>query len=198
MLTKADFFDSVADRGMWAHFPPEQTRKLERMLERLDLKPGMTVVEPGCGTGRLTARLLERVSPGGRVLANDISSRMITLGKARELGAVASFHLGPVESMPLPADGVDRVVCFQCFPHFDDKPGVLRRFHEALHAGGLLVISHFAGREKINALHRAEPEPICLDLIPDREEMEALLADAGLAVEAFEDGEDEYFLLARK
>ena len=182
---------------MWGDFPPEHLVKLERLLDSLELKPGMTVVEPGCGTGRLTARLVERVAPGGRVIANDISPRMIAVAEERGLGPCASFHLGPVEDMPLPDDGVDRVVCFQCFPHFDDKTGALRRFREALRPGGILIVSHFAGRDRINAIHQAEPEPICHDLIPDRQEMEALLAEAGFDVDVFEDREDEYFVRAR-
>jgi trans-aconitate 2-methyltransferase len=52
-----------------------------RVLERLDLRGDETVIDHGCGAGRLTEVLLERL-PRGRVVALDASTAM--LGAARE------------------------------------------------------------------------------------------------------------------
>jgi SAM-dependent methyltransferase len=51
------------------------------VLARLDLRGDETVLDAGCGTGRLTAEILERL-PRGRVIAFDRSQNM--LDKARE------------------------------------------------------------------------------------------------------------------
>src|SRR3712207_708774 len=47
-----------------------------RLLERLRLNGDETLMDAGCGTGRLTALLLERL-PRGRVVAVDLSQNML-------------------------------------------------------------------------------------------------------------------------
>ena len=51
------------------------------VLERLELAGDEYVMDAGCGSGRVTAKLLERL-PEGRVLCVDASEQMIE--KARE------------------------------------------------------------------------------------------------------------------
>jgi trans-aconitate 2-methyltransferase len=48
----------------------------KRLLDRLQLRGHETVIDAGCGSGRLTRLLLERV-PGGRVIAVDVSPQMV-------------------------------------------------------------------------------------------------------------------------
>lgn len=56
------------------------------MLERLhDISPDATVLDVGCGTGRVTEQLLELV-PRGEVLAIDASREMVELAAARLRG----------------------------------------------------------------------------------------------------------------
>lgn len=196
-MSKTEFFDRVADNGYWRDFNPEQMPRVRRLLKALSLSPGMLVFEPGCGTGRLTARLAEAVSPGGRVIANDISPRMIALARRRKLGRCVQWIVAPVESVRVRAGSLDRVVCFQSFPHFDDKPAVLRRFHKALKPDGLLAVVHFISRRRVNDIHRGESPPICHDLLPPKREMAALLREGGFEIIEFEDGRDGYRLFAR-
>ncbi|HEU0116887.1 MAG TPA: class I SAM-dependent methyltransferase, partial [Thermomicrobiales bacterium] len=47
-----------------------------RVLQRLPLRGDETVLDAGCGTGRLTEELLERL-PRGRVIAVDRSRNML-------------------------------------------------------------------------------------------------------------------------
>ena len=52
------------------------------VLERLALRGDETVLDAGCGSGRVTQKLLERL-PGGRVLALDASSTMLSEARRR-------------------------------------------------------------------------------------------------------------------
>lgn len=52
----------------------------QRVLARLDLRGDETVIDAGCGTGRLTAELLARL-PGGRVIAVDRSPNMLAVAE---------------------------------------------------------------------------------------------------------------------
>ena len=61
-------------------FPPGIRRKAVR---RLQLKPGDSVLEIGCGTGRNLPFLREAVGPEGHIFGVDLSEGM--LSKARQL-----------------------------------------------------------------------------------------------------------------
>ena len=52
-----------------------------RLLEQLELRGDETIIDAGCGSGRLTRLLLERV-PDGRVIAVDVSPQMTDQARA--------------------------------------------------------------------------------------------------------------------
>src|SRR4051794_35986111 len=52
----------------------------QRVLARLHLRGDERVMDAGCGTGRLTADLLERL-PDGHVLAVDVSANMLEVAR---------------------------------------------------------------------------------------------------------------------
>ena len=114
-----------------------------RVLDRLPLRGDETVLDAGCGTGRLTAQLLERL-PTGRVIAMDRSPAM--LDAARELlaprfGDRVGFvraDLQELEDRPL--DGpVDAIFSTATFHWVLDHPRLFRGLHRALRPGGWLV-----------------------------------------------------------
>src|SRR3954467_10630007 len=55
------------------------------VLERLELHGDETVLDLGCGSGRLTAKLLERL-PRGRVIAADASPSMLAQARSQLAG----------------------------------------------------------------------------------------------------------------
>src|SRR5207253_3821709 len=56
------------------------------VLERLDLRGDETVLDAGCGSGRITQALLERL-PRGKVIAVDTSASMLEAACERLAGA---------------------------------------------------------------------------------------------------------------
>ncbi|MGI9189456.1 MAG: class I SAM-dependent methyltransferase, partial [Longimicrobiaceae bacterium] len=56
---------------------------LRRTAEALAVRPGQTVVDLGCGTGKNLPALAEAVGPGGRVVGVDISVAMLERARAR-------------------------------------------------------------------------------------------------------------------
>lgn len=71
------------DADAYQRVSSPQVRWGRSVLSRLELAGNETVVDAGCGTGRLTAELLERL-PDGRVVAIDLSWNMIEVAR-REL-----------------------------------------------------------------------------------------------------------------
>jgi trans-aconitate 2-methyltransferase len=106
------------------------------VLERLDLDGDEYVMDAGCGSGRVTARLLERL-PDGRVLCVDASESMIA--KAREaLGDRADYLVADLAELKIerPVDVIFSTATFHWIP---DHDRLFSRLHAALRPGGHLV-----------------------------------------------------------
>jgi trans-aconitate 2-methyltransferase len=127
----ATSYDRVAD---------PQTQWGAEVLERLPLDGDETVLDAGCGTGRVTELLLERL-PRGRVVALDFSAAM--LGEAR--GRLARFgdqvtYVQADLGRPLPLDGaVDAVLSTATFHWVMDHDALFANLASVLRPGGWLV-----------------------------------------------------------
>ena len=110
----------------------------EEVLARLELAGDETVLDAGCGAGRVTARLLERL-PRGRVIAVDGSPAMVAAARAR-LGhdERISFAVADLAELALP-EPVDLVFSTATFHWVPDHPRLFARLHAALRPGGRLA-----------------------------------------------------------
>ena len=108
------------------------------VLERLTgVAAEATVLDVGCGTGRVTEQLLELV-PRGRVLAFDASPAMVELARAR-LGDRAEVWCQDVVSLDL-AEPVDVVVSNAVLHLVTDHERTWRVLAAALRPGGRLEV----------------------------------------------------------
>lgn len=62
---------------------PLAGREAGRQLSKAGLQPGMTALDAGCGTGRLTLPIARLAGPQGRVVAIDIQQKMLDTVSAR-------------------------------------------------------------------------------------------------------------------
>jgi len=123
----AQTYDRVSD--------PQYKWGLE-VLGRLDLAGNELVMDAGCGSGRVTAKLLERL-PNGRVLCVDASEQMIE--KAREaLGDRADYLIADLSELEVP-ERVDVIFSTATFHWVLDHDRLFSRLHAALKPGGRLV-----------------------------------------------------------
>lgn len=182
---KAHYFDTQATAS-WAvdPFQEKDRPKIARLLTAAEIQPGVHVLEPGCGTGRLTGILAEAVGPRGKVLALDISAAMVRvcrdrIGKRTNVRVLHVAH----EEYAIEPDRFDAVVCHQVVPHFDDPPVAFATITHGLKPGGRLVVVHFAPAAVINAIHRTAAPPIQQDRLPPPERMRVLLMEAGFVVD---------------
>ncbi|MCB2186226.1 MAG: methyltransferase domain-containing protein [Deltaproteobacteria bacterium] len=197
---KAAFFDGqVSADWAAAEYGPEERPKLARLLQAGELAPGQRVLEPGCGTGRLTTHLAAAVGPEGRLVALDISPAMVALCRGRVAGlAWVRVEEAALEEFPAALASFQRIICHQVFPHFDDQPAALARLAELLSPGGVLLVVHFMPSDFINDTHRKAGTVVEGDLLPPPAAMRAMLREAGLALESLQDDELGYLLKARR
>jgi trans-aconitate 2-methyltransferase len=105
------------------------------VLDRLELAGDEFVMDAGCGSGRVTEKLLERL-PRGRVLAVDASESMIE--KAHEkLGDRVDYLVADLAELKL-SEPVDVVFSTATFHWISDHDRLFARLHEALLPGGRL------------------------------------------------------------
>jgi len=179
-------FDQLAREGFMAAFQPEERPKIEVHLERWALEAGQKVLEPGCGTGRLTELLAARVGSSGEVVAFDVSSEMVALAR-RRCAARVSCEVGDGRTLGQPDAYFDRIVCFQVFPHFVHRDEVLREFRRVLRPDGVFWIAHLIGREQVNEVHRRSSPPLNTHLLPDSATLRTVLSAAGFHLEDIRD-----------
>ncbi|MFL5902966.1 MAG: class I SAM-dependent methyltransferase [Solirubrobacteraceae bacterium] len=114
-----------------------QARWAERVLERLDLRGDETVLDAGCGSGRVTAMLLERL-PSGRVIAVDSSPSMVAAAREALPADRVDTMVCNLVDLEL-AEPVDAVFSNAVFHWILDHDRLFERLHAALRSGGQLV-----------------------------------------------------------
>lgn len=121
------------------------------VLERLDLEGDEVVLDAGCGTGRVTRVLAERV-PRGRVIAVDGSEAMIA--KARSaLPENVETRVADLAELEL-AEPVDAVLSTAVFHWLPDHEVLFRRLRAAMRPGARLV-AQCGGHGNVAALGAA-------------------------------------------
>ncbi len=126
----ASVYDRVAD---------PQARWGATVLERLPLDGDERVLDAGCGTGRVTEQLLERL-PSGEVVALDASSTMLAEARRRlsRFGDRVRFVQADLVN-PLPLDAVDAVLSTATFHWVLDHDALFANLAAVLQPGGWLV-----------------------------------------------------------
>jgi demethylmenaquinone methyltransferase/2-methoxy-6-polyprenyl-1,4-benzoquinol methylase len=191
-----DYFNEKA--VTWDSYSLETDKsKLERMVKRLGLKPGMTVLDIGTGTGIFLPHLLKTIGKKGQVIALDIAEKMLLQAKEKGFVGKIAFLCADVMDIPLQAETCDAVVCYSSFPHFQNKPKALREMRRVLKKGGCVFICHTSGREAINRIHHTVPL-LHHDLLPDGAAMKKLLHTEDFTEISVEDEAESYFAVGRK
>jgi len=112
------------------------------MAARLEVRPGMRILETACGTGIVTERLLARLAGQGRLVATDLNEPMLAHAAAKLRGA-AGVEWRPADATNLPfRDGeFDAVVCQFGLMFFPDKAAGAREAFRVLRPGGRYLVS---------------------------------------------------------
>ena len=124
-------YDRVAD---------PQARWGLSVLERLPLAGDETVLDAGCGSGRVTELLAERL-PRGRVIAVDGSPAMIDQARVRlaRFGQRVEYLVADLRR-PLPVPGpVDAILSTATFHWLPDHAALFRNLAAVIRPGGRLV-----------------------------------------------------------
>ena len=145
----------------------------EAMLRELRIKPGMTVVDMGCGNGFYSLPIAKLAGEKGQVLAVDIQQEMLRLLEARaadEKITTIKTILGTVVDPRLPRQAVDLILCVDVYHEFSHPERMLAAMRKSLKPDGLLVLAEFREEDPavpIKPLHKMSKAQVLKELIPN-------------------------------
>ena len=141
-------WESPAGRLRWA-------RRVGMLSSHI--RPGMQILELGCGTGYLTKKL---AGTGASVTAIDISPELLKVARAECADANVNFMVENACAMTFPDETFDSVIGSSVLHHLD-VPRVLAEIRRVLRPGGTLYFTEpnllnpqIALQKKIPALKR--------------------------------------------
>src|SRR4249920_2765774 len=141
------------DAAAYERLSAPQARWGRIVVDRLELDGNERVLDAGCGTGRVTAMLLERL-PDGQVIGLDGSAAMIEQAAVRFAGDPRVELIVADLTEPLPIDGsVDAILSTATFHWIVDHASLFRHLAAVLRPGGQLV-AQCGGAGNISSLER--------------------------------------------
>lgn len=131
----------------------------DQAIRGLDARPGHTLLELGCGTGR-NLQCAARDFPGVKLHGLDISREMLETARARftRSDPAPVFMAGDAAHFAPAAFGLtgfDRILISYALSMIPDWQGTIRAAVAALGPGGALHIVDFGGQERLPRWFRA-------------------------------------------
>lgn len=155
-------------------------RVYRAVVDAADLRPGLRILDVGCGTGSVLLAAARRV-PGVEITGLDPDPRVLDRARRKlaRAGVTARLDQGYAQELPYPDGVFDRVLSTLMLHHLGSgaKTAMLAEVRRVLAPGGVLLLADITGPMRGHGLigwRRHGPQPEITAAIPD------LLVDAGL------------------
>jgi len=120
----------------WSFYVEATTRET---LSRVPIGPGDSVLDVGCGTGELLARIAA-AHPATHLAGLDPVPEMLEVAKGKLAGR-ADLRVGWASELPWPAASFDLVVSCNMFHYITQPVAAVREMERVLRPGGRIVIT---------------------------------------------------------
>jgi SAM-dependent methyltransferase len=128
------------------------------LMRHLDVHPGMTVVDVGCGTGVYTRLMASQLQGEGRAIGIDLQPGLVEIARQHVTNEIWSglveFRAGDAMRLPLPDACADRVFCNSLLWLLADPMGAVREMRRVLRDGGRALAAEPDG----GLVHSYDPE----------------------------------------
>ena len=147
-------------------------RGLRRVIGSLPLRPGDAVADFACGDGSYARWFAERLGPGGKVLAVDVSSAFLELASRKTPHASTyqgiQFVQADLNRLPVGENSIDLAWCAQSLYSLSDALGTLRLMARTVRPGGHVVVF-----ENDELHHVLLPWPVEIELAVKKAELDS-------------------------
>ena len=119
----------------------------EDFIQAAGIKPGMRVLEIGCGSGAFTTFVARAVGPAGRVEALDIQPAMLAQLEKKLAKPVyqdiqnITLHRASAYELPFGDGELDLTYLITVLPEIPDQARVLAEINRVLKPGGILAVA---------------------------------------------------------
>ena len=136
--TNPEYFVAYLDS---ATANPQIQQFERRIVERLQIEPGGTFLDVGCGTGDDVREMARLVRPGGRVVGVDSSATMIAEAKKRSAGLSlpVEFRVEDASTLNFADASFDGCRTERVLQHVDDPRAVVAEMVRVAKPGGRVV-----------------------------------------------------------
>ncbi|MFC4551186.1 MULTISPECIES: class I SAM-dependent methyltransferase [Halorussus] len=116
--------------------------RAERLVDRVGVRDGDTVLDAGCGTGIVARLAASRASEGGAVVGLDVNEGMLDVAREAddEDRPPIEWRRGDATDLPFPDGSFDVVLCQQALQFFPDPVAALREMRRVLTPEGRVGI----------------------------------------------------------
>jgi len=129
-----------------------QQRWAQGLIARLNFKGHERVLDIGCGDGKVTFQIAQKV-PQGSVVGVYASPAMVEFARQTFVGKVSNISFQEADAEALPFENeFDLVVSFACLHWVKDHASVLRGIHKSLKRGGQIFLQ-FGGKGTDKVIH---------------------------------------------
>jgi 2-polyprenyl-3-methyl-5-hydroxy-6-metoxy-1,4-benzoquinol methylase len=111
-------------------------QRADWIIQHANLKPGMSVLEIGCGTGNFTEYFAQS---GANIMALDISEDLIRRAKERNLTKNIQFICRPFEALEMSGE-FDAIIGSSVLHHLEIKPA-LQEIYRLLKPDGVMAFA---------------------------------------------------------
>jgi ubiquinone/menaquinone biosynthesis C-methylase UbiE len=136
-------FDRAAKGYDKSHLVKSYQRRVQLLvIEKLQIRKGMNILDLGCGTGKGCIDIASKLEGTGKVVGVDLSSEMIERAK-QHLSATSftnmEFKVGSAGSLDYNGD-FDYVLSTNAFHHFQEKEAIFNKVWKALKHNGTFIV----------------------------------------------------------
>lgn len=134
----------------------DEYQQPDKVVEAMNIRPGMVVADIGAGSGYFTRRLAQAVGERGKVLAIDVEQKMLVYNRheLEQLGLAdrAKFIQAKPDDPSLPDHSVDLIFMCNTYHHLDHHVEYFAKIKHALTTNGRAVIVDFHHDERSGKL----------------------------------------------
>ncbi|MCR5078724.1 MAG: methyltransferase domain-containing protein [Bacilli bacterium] len=162
--TMERYFSSLAPS--WVDRNEKSVEEADAILSPLELKEGERVLDIACGKGIMTGHIARHTKT--KVLGIDLSEKMIELAK-KDYEGNDLVEFQNVDFLKVDGE-FDKLLMFDAFPHFQDVDALKEQFHRLIKKGGLVLVVHDLGKDRLNSHHANMNHDLYRDILSAKEE----------------------------